>query len=165
MERFDFVIDMDLECDCAMRDAIHGEYIRYDNYKKAIEEQKRYYENLLEKERNNKMNIDKTILDKAIAHYGIEAQLDQCIEECLELALAIRRYKRKPSPETMWGIIDEVADVCVMTAQVAIITDTYQVQERIKFKLDRLVGRIGNETNSITKQDLNETNSNMEGGE
>ena len=91
------------------------------------------------------MNIDKTILDKAIAHYGPDAQLNKCIEECLELALAISRHKLNPSTETLTNIIDELADVSIMVAQATIIVQTIddeQVQGRIDFKLNRLKNRM-----------------------
>lgn len=91
------------------------------------------------------MNINKGILFAAIAHYGADAQLDQCMEECLELALAIRRHKRNPSTETLVNIIDELADVNIMIAQAAIIVQTIdetQVQGRVDFKLQRLTSRM-----------------------
>lgn len=97
------------------------------------------------------MNIDKIILNQAIVHYGVEAQLDQVIEECLELALAIRRYKREPSFSiNIDAVIDEIADVSIMVAQAAIVVGPERVQKRVNYKLHRLQGRIN--------KDVTETN-------
>ena len=38
--------------------------------------------------------IDDKILDKAIEAWGLDAQLEMVIEECLELALALQKLKR-----------------------------------------------------------------------
>ena len=84
------------------------------------------------------------VLEKAIAHYGIDAQLDQVSEECLELALAIRKYKRQPCDGTKWNMMDEIADVIIMAAQASIIVGVEAVEERMMFKLNRLEERIKN---------------------
>ena len=89
--------------------------------------------------------IDENILDDAIKAFGIEAQLEMVIEECLELALAIQKLKRirgGTKEEKRKAVIDEIADVTIMVRQATFIFGTDAVNDRIIFKMKRLEERI-----------------------
>ena len=66
------------------------------------------------------------------------------MEECLELASAIHKFRRaKSHEEGMNAIIDEVADVRIMMEQTKLLVDEEKVKERMDFKIARLKGRVG----------------------
>lgn len=67
------------------------------------------------------------------------------LEETSELQKALLKHRRKPSEETKADIVDEIADVQIMLEQLKIIYScTKEVDERIKFKIDRQIERIMN---------------------
>ena len=68
------------------------------------------------------------ILRKGIATYGIEPQVDQCIEECSELIKALLKKRRADHGtanldyETAVGnIVEEIADVKIMLGQMELL--------------------------------------------
>jgi NTP pyrophosphatase (non-canonical NTP hydrolase) len=95
------------------------------------------------------MNLDFKVISSAISNFGNAAQLDQTIEECAELILAIRKLKRFATKETMENFTDEVADVIIMCEQMALIAGLENVQKRIDFKLERLKSRINNAEGNV----------------
>lgn len=74
--------------------------------------------------------------------FGEEAQMNQGIEECLELALAIRKCLRFDNEESFTNLVDEIADVEIMIEQIKFIHGQHGinelVEERKEFKLNRL---------------------------
>ena len=61
------------------------------------------------------------ICKTAIAKWGVEAQLDQAVEEAAELIQAVNKFKRYNSP---WPLIEEMVDVEIMIGQLkAIVRD------------------------------------------
>lgn len=88
--------------------------------------------------------IDDKILDKAIETWGIDAQLEMVIEECLELALALQKLKRLRGDMTQKekNVIDEIADVKIMVKQAEKIFGSEPVNERVDFKMNRLNERL-----------------------
>jgi hypothetical protein len=57
-------------------------------------------------------------MQAAIDKWGVEAQAGQTIEECAELIVALQKhFNRTPTPETADAIVDEIADVEMMLAQ------------------------------------------------
>jgi NTP pyrophosphatase (non-canonical NTP hydrolase) len=86
---------------------------------------------------------EEEIYQKALDSYGFDAQLDQLQEECGELITACNKLRRK-GQEGVPLIIDEIADVTIMCEQIMYaMTIENQVNERIKFKLERLKQRLG----------------------
>ncbi|HCR77991.1 MAG TPA: hypothetical protein DIW37_16610 [Chryseobacterium sp.] len=63
----------------------------------------------------------KELYQKAIKVSGEKAQLEMLQEEATELALATRKYIRKPNEETLSALASEVADVKIMLEQLAIM--------------------------------------------
>ena len=80
-------------------------------------------------------------LIRNIEHYGTSVELDQAIEECEELIDEIKKYKN--SSGCLEDIIDEIADVKVMLAQLEIIFDcSGAVEDRVDYKINRQMERI-----------------------
>jgi NTP pyrophosphatase (non-canonical NTP hydrolase) len=78
----------------------------------------------------------KSILVRAINHFGVDHQIDKAIEECGELvtALARRRLERSHRED----IAEEIADVIIMMGQLRIIFGGEFVDGIIDQKLQRL---------------------------
>jgi len=111
---------------------------------------------------NTQKYMDKDILHKAILHYGIESQLNQCVEEMAELTVAINKARRTRIVKT-WGISPpaiesnmneieaynnlcmEVADVKIMLAQMELMLDIGRIDLSVARKLKRLNDRINKE--------------------
>lgn len=88
--------------------------------------------------------IDPQILDRVIETWGIPAQCEMIIEECLELALAIQKLKRRRGNhnEKLANLYDEIADVTIMINQAHRIFSRDKINERIDFKMNRLEERL-----------------------
>lgn len=84
------------------------------------------------------MDID-PVAEKAVQHFGYTAQLAKSIEELSELILAIAKAHNGGS---CVSVIDEIADVTIMVRQLRIIYGKDLVDQRIEYKLGRLMDRI-----------------------
>jgi NTP pyrophosphatase (non-canonical NTP hydrolase) len=94
------------------------------------------------------------IANKAISHYGEDAQLEQAVEELAELTLACQKFKRVMSnPDSTQrqavkvtnDMIDEIADVKIVVNQLSLIFGVINVEKRETFKYNRLKKRINEE--------------------
>ena len=81
----------------------------------------------------------KTLLD-AIKAFGTEAQIDMAIEECSELVNALCKFRR--GRVGMPEVITEIADVQIMTKQLALMFGEEAVRNESDRKLERLASRI-----------------------
>lgn len=90
--------------------------------------------------------INNEILQKAIDKWGVSAQLEMVIEECLELALSLQKLKRLRgnAEEKEANVIDEIADVKIMIKQIEKIFPIDKINTRIDFKMNRLSERLEN---------------------
>lgn len=97
-------------------------------------------------------------LIRAIKTYGAVNQMRQCVEEMAELMQAICKYIRymDDSLDTtlqLEDIAEEVADVHIMTDQLAMIVGEMlhedAVNDAIKYKVNRLKERLDNEQCNI----------------
>lgn len=86
------------------------------------------------------MTNEKELLQIAIGLYGRQAQIDVAVEECAELINAIQKHRRGRVGDK--EVIDEIADVRIMTEQLAIIFGEEEVEARRQFKLARLQSRM-----------------------
>lgn len=91
------------------------------------------------------------VFTDAIEAYGTESQLDQLQEECIELALAIRKYKRaikegviSKMKERRAELASEIADVIIMTNQALLMPlfSSEEIQQEVNFKIRRQRNRI-----------------------
>lgn len=87
--------------------------------------------------------INSKLYKETLEKWGFYSQLNQLQEECAELIVACNKLRRNVD-ESKSMMIDELADVVIMTQQ---IIHSMQVEKeidnRIKFKLDRLRERLG----------------------
>lgn len=81
------------------------------------------------------MSDDDSLYDDALDTWGLQAQVDQAIEELAELIVALEGDDRE-------AVIDELADVQVMVDQLAVAFDANAVDERVADKQERLRERI-----------------------
>jgi NTP pyrophosphatase (non-canonical NTP hydrolase) len=80
-------------------------------------------------------------MQNALGKWGLDAQCDQTVEECAELIVALHKHvKRSAKPGTLNGVIDEIADVEMMLAQMRLAFDISDnaLRERIEAKFEKL---------------------------
>ena len=93
---------------------------------------------------DNEIQIMQTALDQ----WGLNAQVGQTVEECAELIVALQKHiNRTPSPDTIANILDEIADVEMMLAQMrlALNIDDDTLRERIEHKFKKLSQYLSND--------------------
>jgi len=81
------------------------------------------------------------IMQTALDRWGFNAQVGQAIEECAELIVALQKYtNRTPTNDSRERIIDEIADVEMMLAQMRLCLgiDDEVLRDRIEHKFGRL---------------------------
>lgn len=70
-------------------------------------------------------------------------QLEQAVEEASEFILAVQKCKRYPdSTEYRHNLIDETADLLIITEQMREYLGTWSVDCMIDYKLERQIARI-----------------------
>ncbi len=85
-------------------------------------------------------DISMNVFQKAVKHYGKEAQLRQLQEECAELIVAISHYLRNNSDEHKENLLEEIADLKVMFEQLPFILENGDDMVRIsKIRHDKIV--------------------------
>lgn len=85
------------------------------------------------------------ILQKAIDTWGEKSQIEMAQEEATELALACRKYIRKPDSEAAYqNLIEEIADVEIMISQLKLFIPACEQNVRTLkvLKLQRLDKRL-----------------------
>ena len=81
------------------------------------------------------------IMQIALDQWELAAQVGQTVEECAELIVALQKYiNRTPQPDTLENIIDEIADVEMMLAQMRLVfgIDDDVLRKRIEYKFEKL---------------------------
>ena len=81
------------------------------------------------------------VMQTCLDHWGLEAQVGQTVEECAELIVALQKYiNRTPQPGTVDNILDEIADLEMMLAQMRLVLgfDDDTLRKRIERKFERL---------------------------
>jgi len=82
------------------------------------------------------------IYEDALETWGVELQLNMMIEECAELIQAITYLKRGGDTEQL---MEELADVIIMTRQMEKMFGHEQVGNAVQGKLQRLQRRLEKE--------------------
>lgn len=82
----------------------------------------------------------RSICRRILAHYGVNNQHKQAIQECSELITAI--CHRMENRATDDAVIDELADVSIMVEQLANVYGRSRVESRIEDKLNRQMERM-----------------------
>lgn len=100
-------------------------------------------------------------LSRAINTYGAVNQMRQCVEEMAELMQAICKYIRYMDDSLedsglLQNIAEEVADVHIMTDQLAMIVGGMlqkdAVNKELEYKVNRLKERLDNEQRNIDRE-------------
>lgn len=84
--------------------------------------------------------IDDAQLDRAIDVWGDLAQIDMGIEESSELITALAHAKRGRGNDA--AVCDEIADVVIISHQLAIMFGESAVGDAIAVKMERLESRL-----------------------
>lgn len=82
----------------------------------------------------------KSIEERALEVWGVDAQLRQAQEELAELIAAINRFMRARTDHA--AVAEEMADVEIMLAQLKLVFGGVDVSAVKRVKLDRLRGRV-----------------------
>jgi len=80
-------------------------------------------------------------MQAALDKWGLDAQCDQTIEECAELIVALQKHvKRSHGEDTLDKVLDEIADVEMMLAQMRLILgiNDQMLRERIEQKFEKM---------------------------
>lgn len=80
------------------------------------------------------------VMERAILHFGLEYHFNKVKEECAELIVAISHFQDGKC--TLEELIDEVADVFIISNQAARQIGEESVQDRVDFKVNRVDERI-----------------------
>ena len=89
-------------------------------------------------------NDTKTLLERAVETWGIDAQMLMLAEECSELATAALHFTRTGRRESsLVDLAEEIADVNIMIAQILQVLDIHGVVAiNEACKLNRLADRL-----------------------
>jgi len=89
--------------------------------------------------------MNQQILKAIIAKWGVENQTNKIQEQALELALVLNQLKcpTKDKAALEAALYDELADMKIMMAQAELLFDADRINERVEFKLNRVVEKYG----------------------
>lgn len=88
-------------------------------------------------------NVEKYLFEKALAHYGPEAQIKMLYEEMAELQLAVCKNGR--GADNLDNLAEELADVGIMLDQMRLLFDVEERSRDIRVeKVARLAERMDN---------------------
>lgn len=79
-------------------------------------------------------------IQKAIDKYGVDAQILQAVEELNELAMDLMHYRKGKAAHRK--VVEEIADVRIMTDQLRIIFGEDLTDDAQEYKLERLAKRL-----------------------
>ena len=93
-------------------------------------------------------------LKKIAKYHGKKTQLEQLIEESAELIVAVRKYLREAEDLPFANVVEEIADVEVMTNQKKYLFGIENKVEEIKAaKIKRTLKRIEREAEKNEKEE------------
>lgn len=85
-------------------------------------------------------NSGDSVYRAAAQKWGAEAQIDQAIEECAELIVALRHARRGRCGAA--EVAEEIADVEIMMGQLRVVFGSAAVDTAKQSKLDRLASLV-----------------------
>ncbi len=92
--------------------------------------------------------MDKEAIEFIADTYGLEAQMNQAIEEAAELIVAARKYLRaaRPGTKERTALVGEMADVLIMVTQLSYLLEAdFEIGQAVVCKLERQINRIHKE--------------------
>lgn len=84
------------------------------------------------------------LLSRIAGHFGYNAQSRILIGECAELIQAVSKYGRESTQERRDNLIEEIADVEIMIAQIKYLLsiEPEEIEMWKEFKVDRTIERM-----------------------
>lgn len=83
------------------------------------------------------------LYERAVKAYGADKQIEQVIEECAELIMALQKIKRFPDALNYWeNVHEEIADVELMINQMKYIFNSEKIEEYKNKKIKRLEDKL-----------------------
>lgn len=113
---------------------VDGYRIRGENFIEALD----VLSERLEKERGRVPYSYEDICARALEKWGVSVQLTKAIEELAELIVELAKSKGANDEQ----VIDELADVQIMTWQMAQVFGEKDFDDRVSYKITRLKERI-----------------------
>lgn len=83
---------------------------------------------------------EQTALRAAVAHYGVESQVNQMVEECAEFIVCVNHCRR--SRKTATELIEEMADMEIVLEQLKMVYGGEEWESARLRKIERLKNRI-----------------------
>jgi len=86
-------------------------------------------------------DADVDTMQAALDQWDLNAQVGQAVEEYVELIVALQKYvNRTPQPGMIENILDEIADVEMMLAQIRLVFGISDdvLRKRIEHKFEKL---------------------------
>jgi len=79
-------------------------------------------------------------MQRALDKWGLNSQVGMAIEECAELIVVLQKYINREKQPSLEEIIDEIADVEMMLAQMRLVFDVSDgvIKKRIEQKFKKL---------------------------
>ncbi len=137
-------VGMNMEQHKAQEAAQHADFIagKRDDYLRKRKSAGNKYDVRLQDDMNLRFDYNQiNTMWTALSCWGEAAQVYQTVEECAELIVALNKHiTRTPTPETLENVMDEIADVEMMLAQMRLtfgISDE-MMSKRIKQKFAKL---------------------------
>lgn len=94
-------------------------------------------------------HCDDLRIEQIAAHYGFTSQADMAIEECSELIQAICKLRRGYSENHYTNLLEEIADVYIMTRQLRYLLGYSTIDSIVNDKLNRQLKRIEGDDNGV----------------
>lgn len=89
------------------------------------------------------------IYQETIRTWGEEAQYDQMIEECAELIVALKHFKR--SKIAKQDVINEIADVTMMIGQLTWMVGEENVHAAVEQKIKKLEDLLNSQSTLLSR--------------
>ena len=90
---------------------------------------------------------DRATFQAAVAAWGLETQIDIAEEEAAEFVVASKHYDR--GKIELDDLIDELADMRIVSEQLAMFLGREAVYDRVEEKMDRLRDRLPHEIDDV----------------
>jgi len=86
-------------------------------------------------------------MQTALEQWGEKSQIGCAVEECAELIVVLQKYANRNKTNMVGEILDEIADVEIMLAQIrlAVGIDDDMLRKKMEFKIERIHRRLSKE--------------------
>ena len=120
----------------------HCVEIKFDGDSRTHTIDNAWFQHVPKRKKSSPQELDlEALYEKALAKWGVDAQMAMAQEECAELIVAISHYQRGRSKDWL-ALASEIADVQNMMAQLERIVGPALVARYRKSKMARLARRL-----------------------